>query len=117
MPYPSALLNDANAAVLTEWIGKETCESMVYLSLSNTVGGSVVYQSDRGNVYSRDGYLKDISSMHLGNNWRSGEFGHMVIHPEGRKCYCGKKGCVDAYCSALRLADMEDGILEKFFVI
>ena len=36
MPYPSALLNDANAAVLTEWIGKETCESMVYLSLSNT---------------------------------------------------------------------------------
>lgn len=116
MPYPSALLNDANAAVLTEWIGKETCESMVYLSLSNTVGGAVVYQSDRGNVYSRDGYLKDVSSMHLGNNWRSGEFGHMVIHPEGRKCYCGKKGCVDAYCSALRLADMEDGILEKFFV-
>ncbi len=44
MPYPSALLNDANAAVLTEWIGKETCESMVYLSLSNTVGGAVVYQ-------------------------------------------------------------------------
>ena len=40
MPYPSALLNDANAAVLTEWIGKETCESMVYLSLSNTVGGA-----------------------------------------------------------------------------
>ena len=89
---------------------------MVYLSLSNTVGGAVVYQSDRGNVYSRDGYLKDVSSMHLGNNWRSGEFGHMVIHPEGRKCYCRKKGCVDAYCSALRLADMEDGILENFFV-
>ena len=47
----------------------------------------------------------------------AGEFGHMVIHPEGRKCYCGKKGCVDAYCSALRLADMEDGILESSLFI
>lgn len=116
MPYPSVMLNDANAAALTEWIGKETADSMAYLFLSNTVGGTVVYQSDRGNVYSREGYLKDVSSMHLGNNWRSGEFGHMVIHPGGRRCYCGKQGCVDSYCSALRLAELEEGVLEQFFV-
>lgn len=117
MPYPSKILNDANAAVLSEWLGqKSVVDSMAYLSLSNTVGGAVVYQSDKGNVYSREGYLDGVSSMHLGNNWRSGEFGHMVIHPGGNLCYCGKKGCVDAYCSALRLADMEDGVLEQFFV-
>ena len=44
--------------------------------------------------------------MYRGDNWRSAEFGHMVIHPGGRTCYCGKKGCLDAYCSALRLADL-----------
>ncbi len=25
--------------------------------------------------------------------------------PEGRPCYCGKLGCLDAYCSAKRLSD------------
>ena len=39
----------------------------------------------------------------------------MVIHPEGKRCYCGKIGCLDAYCSALRLADQTDGDLERFF--
>lgn len=30
-------------------------------------------------------------------------------------CYCGKEGCLDSYCSAYRLADLEDGKLEVFF--
>ena len=24
----------------------------------------------------------------------------MTLVPDGRPCYCGKKGCLDAYCSA-----------------
>ena len=39
---------------------------------------------------------------------RSGEFGHMTLYPGGEPCYCGKKGCVDVYCSAKNLADLED---------
>lgn len=53
--------------------------------------------------------------MYMGNNWRSGEFGHMVIHPEGKTCYCGKQGCLDAYCSAQNLAELEGGNLRAFF--
>lgn len=87
---------------------------MVYLSLSNSVGGAVIFADE---MKSNDGIHSDYDggAMYMGDNWRSGEFGHMVIHPEGKTCYCGKKGCVDAYCSALNLAGLENGDLRAFF--
>lgn len=39
----------------------------------------------------------------------------MTVVADGESCYCGKKGCLDAYCSASRLSDASDGKLEKFF--
>ena len=115
IPYSCELLNDANAAAITE---DECCKrpesNMVYLSLSNSVGGAVVFADE---MKSNDGIRNDFDgiAMYMGNNWRSGEFGHLVLHPEGKTCYCGKKGCLDAYCSALVLADLEDGNLKAFF--
>lgn len=115
IPYPCELLNDANAAAITEDVCCERPESnMVYLSLSNSVGGAVIFADE---IKSNEGTLvsTENASMYMGNNWRSGEFGHMVIHPEGKSCYCGKKGCLDAYCSALNLAKLENGNLRAFF--
>lgn len=115
IPYPCELLNDANAAAITE---DECCKkpesNMVYLSLSNSVGGAVVFADG---MKSNDGAGSDFEgiAMYMGNNWRSGEFGHIVLHPEGKTCYCGKKGCLDAYCSALVLANLEKGNLKAFF--
>ena len=37
----------------------------------------------------------------------------MILVPGGRKCYCGKKGCADAYCAASALTD-EINSLETF---
>ena len=88
--------NDANAAVQTEVRG--LCGDIVYLSLSNTVGGGIASRR----------------TILLGDNRRAGEFGHMVLHPGGRRCYCGKKGCADAYLSALRLSSAASS-LEDFF--
>ncbi|MBQ5438124.1 MAG: ROK family protein, partial [Bacteroidales bacterium] len=88
--------NDANAAVETEV--SDLSGDIIYLSLSNTVGGGIA--SPR--------------MIHLGDNRRAGEFGHMVLHPGGRRCYCGKKGCADAYLSALRLSESASS-LEDFF--
>ena len=50
-----------------------------------------------------------------GNNFRCGEVGHMTVVMDGETCYCGKKGCLDAYCAAWHLSDAADGKLEQFF--
>ena len=115
IPYPCQLLNDANAAAITEEVCCDRPQSnMVYLSLSNSVGGAIIFADDMKSI-SGTQITNDDMTMYMGNNWRSGEFGHIVLHPEGKTCYCGKKGCLDAYCSALNLAGLEDGNLKAFF--
>lgn len=99
IPYPCTFINDANAAGLAEILGQNSIENLVYLSLSNSVGGAIL---TRGQLYA-------------GNNLRAGEFGHNTLVPGGRRCYCGKDGCLDAYCSAKVLSDHTDGNLPEFF--
>lgn len=99
IPYTCTFSNDANAAGFAEMWGYASEESVVYLSLNNSVGGSIIIGK---NIYS-------------GQNQRGGEFGHMTIVPGGKKCYCGQKGCVDAYCSAKILSDSTNGSISEFF--
>lgn len=95
-----AHVNDANAAGIAEmWAAADPDRHFVYLSLSNSVGGALVW----------DG------SPRLGDNRRSGEIGHMTLVPGGKKCYCGMKGCLDAYCNATVLARLTRGDVGKFF--
>lgn len=66
----------------------------------------------------RSGYFKDYGSLvsiiagiglrlgivanhRLMNNpySRQGSFGHSIIEPNGKPCYCGNKGCLEAYAS------------------
>lgn len=96
---PCYFLNDANAGAYAEGIHSETSEPFFYLSLSNTVGGALY----------NDGHLMQ------GQEFRCGEVGHMTVVPDGRACYCGKSGCLDAYCSAKCLSGLTDKKLEKFF--
>ena len=37
--------------------------------------------------------------IHHGRLFIAGEWGHQVLYPNGRDCYCGKKGCVETYLS------------------
>lgn len=53
--------------------------------------------------------------LEQGSDFRCGEVGHMTIVPDGLPCYCGKKGCMDAYCSAKGLSVLTDDRLESFF--
>ncbi len=99
LPYPFLLFNDANSAGLAEsWCSKSD-KPIVYLLLSNSVGGSLTLD---GKIYT-------------GVNWRASEFGHMCIVPHGKRCYCGCYGCLDAYCSAKNLSDFTGGNLGSFF--
>lgn len=100
IPYPCSFINDANAAGLAEVYGTSAVGNLIYLSLSNSVGGAILV----------DG------ALYTGNHLRAGEFGHNTLVPGGRRCYCGKEGCLDAYCSARLLSDHADGNLTAFFV-
>lgn len=110
IPYPCILINDANAAGFAEMYHYDKCFNAVYLSLSNSVGGAIIVE--------RQSYLSDspfADKLYLGDNLRGGEFGHMTLIPDGNKCYCGKRGCLDVYCSAKTLSKHSDEKLEKFF--
>ena len=41
----------------------------------------------------------------------------MTVVMDGESCYCGKRGCLDAYCAAWHLSDVADGKLEQFFCL
>jgi len=97
--YPTALMNDANAASFAElWINTDI-KNAFYIMLSNNVGGSVVISGQQ----------------FTGDNLHSGEVGHLAIVKDGEACYCGKRGCVDPYCAATVLSSLTDGNLEDFF--
>nr|WP_321297337.1 ROK family protein [uncultured Sphaerochaeta sp.] len=47
----------------------------------------------------------------------SGTIEHMILHTGGETCYCGKRGCVDAYCSVSGLSRMmKQDNLDEFFI-
>jgi predicted NBD/HSP70 family sugar kinase len=103
LPFHVEVYNDANAAGYAELYETDTQdgheELCFYLMLSNSVGGAIINNSE----------------IYLGYNGRSAEIGHVRIVPDGKECYCGQKGCVNAYCSAKILSQETDGELEVFF--
>lgn len=100
--FPVRIFNDANAACDIELYNINDNESNgFYIMLSNNVGGAVFIN---GSVY-------------VGDNLRSGEIGHLNIHPGGLKCYCGQHGCVDPYCSSTVLTAVSNDNLEQFFTM
>lgn len=99
LPYPFLLFNDASSAGLAESWTHQSDRPSAYLSLSGSVGGAFM----------------NPNKLFAGDNNKASEFGHICIVPHGRKCYCGRYGCVDAYCSAKVLSDLTNGNLEDFF--
>ena len=98
IPYPCRLIHDSEAAAYAElWFSKDTTDA-IYIALSKNLGGAVVINS----------------ALYKGQGIGSGLIEHMVIKPGGRPCYCGKKGCLETYCSADALIGKHDN-LDDFF--
>lgn len=111
VPYPSSFINDANAAAYCEATaeGQEPA-NFFYFSLSNTVGGALVSAN-------REDHAPDdpaVSCLRYGDRRKCGEVGHMTLYPGGKRCYCGQRGCFDAYCAAAVLSSGYDGRIEAF---
>jgi len=91
--FPVKAGNDANVAALGEFWkgGGQGCDNMVFVTLGTGVGGGIVVE---GNL------------LH-GAHGSGAEIGHLVLNRnETRQCTCGKRGCVEQYCSATGIVRM-----------
>ncbi len=80
------LTNDANAAAVGEMIfgNAKDIKDFVTITLGTGVGSGVIV--DGKLVYGHDGF--------------AGEYGHIRVIPNGRKCGCGRFGCLETYTSS-----------------
>lgn len=93
---PVIVENDANCMSYAELASGR--RDYVFISLNRTVGGA----------------LMQNGQLMKGEGFRAGEVGHMILVPGGKVCYCGKKGCGDAYLSSDVLREGYPS-LEAFF--
>ena len=86
LPVPVVLSNDANAAAYGEYVygGARGLKHFIMFTLGTGVGSGIVV----------DGKL-----VH-GSTGGAGELGHNILVPHGRKCSCGREGCLETYTSA-----------------
>jgi glucokinase len=82
--------NDVNALALGEWqYGlARGAASLVVLALGTGLGGAVILEGRL--VRGRSGY--------------GGEFGHVPVKFDGRRCVCGSRGCLGAYAAGYGIA-------------
>ena len=82
------MTNDANAAAMGEMAygAARGMRHFVVITLGTGVGSGIVI--DGRLVYGSDGF--------------AGELGHMTVDyaPTARQCGCGRRGCLETYCSA-----------------
>lgn len=90
LDIPVTVTNDANAAALGEMTYgvAKGMKHFIMITLGTGVGSGIII--DGKLLYGFDGF--------------AGELGHVIIEPDGRECGCGRKGCLEAYCSATGIA-------------
>ena len=85
IPCPVRIANDADCAALGEAVagaGKEYSD-VVMFTLGGGVGGGIILN---GQVFE-------------GGIMGGSEVGHQVVRVNGRRCSCGRRGCLEAYVS------------------
>ncbi|CAL9354625.1 N-acetylglucosamine repressor [Streptomyces sp. enrichment culture] len=83
-PLPVSSDNEANAAALAElWYGAGTegVRSFLYLTGEIGIGGALVLGGE----------------LLRGAHGFAGEIGHTVVDPDGPRCRCGARGCLEQY--------------------
>lgn len=98
---PVYVTNDANAAAIGEMTygTAKGMKNFIVITLGTGVGSGIVINGQL--VYGCDGF--------------AGELGHvtMVRGENGRLCGCGRRGCLEAYCSATGVARTAREMLDK----
>jgi len=82
---PAAVENDANLGALGESVAAAPHgQDLLYVKVASRVGLGIAFGS--GIYRGRDGY--------------AGELGHVTSDPDGPKCWCGRRGCLELYAGA-----------------
>lgn len=89
---PAWVDNDAKALALAEgWLGSAAGETdYISMVVSTGVGGGIVL----------NGRLLE------GKSGNAGHVGHVIVEPEGRRCRCGGRGCLEAEASGTAIAEI-----------
>jgi glucokinase len=81
--------NDANCVALAEYlVGFDArYDNMIFVTVGTGIGGGLIIEN----------------RLHRGSNYAAAELGHTVVKYNGRKCGCGRRGCLEAYASVPNL--------------
>jgi len=100
LQVPIYLENDANTIAHAElWDGRgEQFQNFICVTIGVGVGAGIVVKNE----------------IYRGEVGGAGEIGHIIIQRDGFLCYCGQRGCLEAYTSdrfimdeALRLKELK----------
>lgn len=83
LDIPVQIENEANLAALAEASFNPIHNNLISCSIHTGVGAGVMLDK----------------KLYHGYRGSSGEIGHTTLYPGGLKCPCGKKGCLEQYCS------------------
>jgi glucokinase-like ROK family protein len=82
--------NDANVGAYGEMLmgAAKSASNFIYISIGTRVGASIVINRQ----------------IYRGVGGYAGELGHSSLVPDGKACFCGRSGCLEAYVSAPSIA-------------
>jgi len=95
----TALTNDANAAAIGEMAygAAKGMKDFILVTLGTGVGSGFVANGQL--IYGHDGF--------------AGELGHVIAVRDGRKCGCGRHGCLETYASATGIVKSAEEWLDE----
>lgn len=99
IPYPCTFNHDAESNANVELWMNPLLKNAIYFNIRSDVSGAIIIER----------------KFFKGGEYKSGVFEHMTIVPGGEPCYCGKRGCVNSYCSISALLGPQEDIQQFFF--
>ena len=96
---PAIVDNDANVGALGELAfgAGRGVRNLVFYNIGTGIGAGIIIQRE----------------IFRGSNGNAGELGHVPILPDGPRCDCGNRGCLEALCSGSAIGRRAEEAIEK----
>ncbi len=96
--YPCTLMRPSSCAAVAELWASPDLDNAMFLSLSRHLGAAAITGR----------------SIPAGKHGHNTAIEHLQIRPGGKRCYCGKEGCMETLCSVSALL-VPGETLDEFF--